>query len=325
MLSTSSAIDAANWSILEHIGQDAASEDGAIWLCMGIQLTLAGYDIPNWCSEYIMPCRKYIANCLLDGKCPEAKDLLISRLESDMLQNDNIVMSSSAVRETRLCTNKYALLDEDYSYIPQVDCSNHSHNTRQVDISPRQISAIERQSISLWLLNTSASHVLHENQFRGEVTTGDIQDLVHPSTLTVGLILHLLFTQYPVGHSSVLILDQSLMEVIRDQDWVSVMQSPSHPAHPSLMDFFQSFMTKEWIVVLYCDNTHFTSHVVRYTCQYTGVEHNITGQITYLDSFLDHGTVRSEIFQTFLTWAGTHARPQISHFNWSIVQIRQVP
>ena len=81
MLRTLSTTDVANWSISEHIGQGVAAEDGPIWLCIGIQLTLAGYDIPEWCSEYIIQGRKYVANCLLEGKYPEAQDLLISNLK----------------------------------------------------------------------------------------------------------------------------------------------------------------------------------------------------------------------------------------------------
>ena len=232
MLRTLSTTAVANWSMLDHIGQRVAAEDGAIWLCIGIQLTLAGYDIPECWSEYITPGRSYVANCLLDGNCPEVQDLIIFSLKKDTLQIDSIVIYSLTTQDTRKCTSKYSLLVTEYCYTPQDDSPRLSNITGQDNISQRLLSTDERHSISLWLQDKSASHVLHEDLFRGEVTTGDIQALVEPSTLTVGLILHLLFSQFPVGHCFVLILDQSLMEVIRDQKWVSVMQDPSHPAHP---------------------------------------------------------------------------------------------
>ena len=95
----------------------------------------------------------------------------------------------------------------------------------------------------------------------------------------------------------------------------------SKPPCPTFIaGFFQLFGTKEWITVLYCDNKHFTSHVVRCTYQLNGTDHIMTGHINYLDSFLVHGHARSEIFQRFLTWAGIHSKLQIYHFNWTIVQ-----
>ena len=108
-------------------------EDGAIWLCIGIQLTLAGYDLPDWRPEYVMPGRDDIASCLLDGTCPAARDPLISSLTYDTLLQDNTDLSlpNTSTRDHSL---SYAMLDPDYSYTLYDDCPRLSHVPEQVDI-----------------------------------------------------------------------------------------------------------------------------------------------------------------------------------------------
>ena len=308
-----------DWSVVDHIGHGVNVEDGAIWLCVGIQLIFAGYAIPDWCSEYVTPGREYVATCLLDGSCPAAQDLLISSIKYDTMHHHRTALSLTTM-DARSNTIPHAMLNTNYGYTTANAGTHMPQQSGQVDIRQQTLSADESQSIILWLQKHSTTHILHEDLFRGEVTTGDIQALVRSSTLTIGLLLHLLFSQFPVGHPTVFILDQSLMEVIRDQQWVAVMHDRSHPAHNSLLDFFQHLGIREWIVVLYCDNTHFTSHVIRCNYQTNDEVHVLNGQISYLDSFLDSGSTYSNILTNFLTWACTHSRLQINRSLWTIVQ-----
>ena len=71
--------------------------------------------------------------------------------------------------------------------------------------------------------------------------------------------------------------------------------------------------------MLYCDNTHFTSHIVHCNCQVDGDNINYYGSISYLDSFLDKGTNRTDLLKEFLGWACLHYLPKINSTKWDVL------
>ena len=89
------------------------------------------------------------------------------------------------------------------------------------------------------------------------------------------------------------------MKVITQRHWLKTYQDQSKPTHNSNLKFLNIFGTKEWIVVLYCDDTHFSGHAVDCTCQSDGPDISLHGCISYLDSLLDKGTVLTTLLHVF--------------------------
>ena len=150
------------------------------------------------------------------------------------------------------------------------------------------------------------------------VTTGDIQALIQPTTLAIRLILFLLNSQYPEGHSSVVVLDQAIMEAIQGRCWDSAYQDPDGPAYHTLHDYISIYGANDWIVILYSDNTHFTGHVVQCTYSPDDIAKTLRGRICFLDSFKDPGTAHTERLQDFLTWASQLSPIKTHRTEWTL-------
>ena len=312
--------DAHTWHWTDHHGIGVALADGAVWLGIAIQLLFIGITIPKWSSAYSFPGRKYIASCILEQKCLPGTDMLVVSTVAPDISLSHIppVQLYSTTMDLTTQLPSYNMLHPNYVYIPCRDGPIPPPIPGD-DIVIQSLTAMDTEYLEQWCNTHDDSFLIHDNLFLGEVTAGDIKALLQPTTLSVGMLLHLLYEQYPVGHHSVLIMDQAIMEIITRRHWTTAYQDQTEPAHNSIQEFLRNFGTKEWIVVLYCDNTHFTSHIVHCNCQVNGDSINYYGSISYLDSFLDKGTNRTDLLKEFLDWACFHYSHKINSTKWDVV------
>jgi len=132
--------------------------------------------------------------------------------------------------------------------------------------------------------------------------------------------LFLLHSQYPEGHSSVIALDQAIMEAIQGRCWHSAYQDPDGPAYHSLHEFIKVFGAKEWTVILYSDNIHFTGNVVQCTYRHEDKATTLRIRVSFLDSFKDLGIGHTNRLQEFLSWVSQIYSLPIRHTEWDIAQ-----
>ena len=87
------------------------------------------------------------------------------------------------------------MLHLDYVYIPCRECPNLPLPIPGDDIVIQSLTAIDIENLEPWCNTHDDSFIIHGELLLGEVTAGDIKALLQPTTLSVKMLLHLLYEQ----------------------------------------------------------------------------------------------------------------------------------
>ena len=159
---------------------------------------------------------------------------------------------------------------------------------------------------------------LHNNGLCGTVHAVDIMNLLSPSTLSIGLLSHLLFDQFPNDHSLVTVVDEGVMAAIYSRKWDEAYSDRDSVAHPGLCTLLDNMWKKEWIVFPFMTGSHFHGILVNYFREDIGTSRDIRGSINYIDSFLSEDPQHAHLIRDFLTWTYDRCVPSIAQGQWTI-------
>ena len=87
------------------------------------------------------------------------------------------------------------------------------------DLTRHILSLTEGEFLTSWCRDTPSPHILYNAGLRGEVQASDIKQLLCPSTLSLGLLMHLLCSHFPPTQSLVAVVDEGIMNTIYTRSW----------------------------------------------------------------------------------------------------------
>ena len=179
-----------------------------------------------------------------------------------------------------------------------------------------ELSLENKASLDRWCQVTPGHEILYEDSIRGVVQAIDIMQLLCPSELSVGLLSHLLFSEFPATHSSVTIVDQAVMTVIYGRLWDEAYVDVTTLAHHSLVNLLDTLWTKEWVVFPFLSRSHFTGVLVQYNRLDTSNGSFLHGNLKYIDSFLSENPDQAHLVLDFIDWTYSRSSPTITSGQW---------
>ena len=311
-------------SLQAHKGGHVNEADSGIWLCLAIQLLLQGYDMPSWTTSMAAEGRTYVASCLLQRRCSAAQELLLMATTTT-LNHDSEIATSVTLKDYHPGEDElggdfpsYNMLHPLYVYRPCTNIEDLQSISRGTDITYHQLSEPDKDVLRQWCRAMPTMDFVYSNGMRGVVQAIDIMQLLSPTTLSIGLLMHLLFAQFPDEHPSVTVVDEGVMASIYKREWDKDSMDSNSLAHSGLCNLLDTMWLKEWIVFPFMTGSHFHGVLVRYSLQTTDNGNFLKGGIYHIDSFLSTDDKHAHLIQDFLQWSYGQSTPIITDGQWDI-------
>ena len=313
-----------------HIGSRIDDSDSGIWLCIAMQFLIENIEMPRWSFDTASEARTYIATCLLQKRCAPAHDLLVMTTTTEYRtesHDDSLTTLADLLPDVYCPTDDeldgelptYNMLHPRYVYIP---CTNHTVKQKThrggTDIFRHHLSSADKEFLMLWCRETPPTETLYADALRGTVNATDILQLLCPSMLSFGLLTHLLFSQFPISHPSVTVVDEGIMGTIFNRTWGDDYLDINSLNYHTLHALLATMWTKEWIVFPFLTGSHFHGVLAKFETLDIDTGHTLRGNLYSIDSFLSEDISHSARIKEFLEWTYALCTPSITAGHWEI-------
>ena len=162
--------------------------------------------------------------------------------------------------------------------------------------------------------DTQTPKIIHQDHQHGIVQAIDVMQFLSPTSLSLGVLSYTLGVSFPSHHASVVLVDQVVMEAIYAGRWIDIYHDSTKFGHIPLHAPLQTPWTKELIVFVFLQGSHFTANALQYSRIQTADGLLINGRIHHLDSFLNTNQTQLDSTMSFLSHSAVH---QYLPVNWS--------